>query len=108
MDSIVHGVARRMASNAREPLPGEPMPERLTRVVDFLNRQGYVARWETDDQGFLLHTSNCPYQGLTERHTAPCIMDTALLTELLGSQPLRISWMRAGDDTCTYLVKNSH
>ena len=107
MDSIVRGVARRMAANAPERLPGEPLPERLTRVVDFLNRQGYVARWESNAQGFLLHTSNCPYQGLTDHHTAPCIMDTALLTELLGSQPLRISWMSAGDDTCTYLVKNS-
>ena len=107
MDSIVRGVARRMAANAPEPLPGEPMPERLTRVVDFLNRQGYVARWETNDQGYLLHTSNCPYQGLTDHHTTPCIMDTALLAELLGSQPLRVSWMRAGDGACTYLVKNS-
>lgn len=105
MDSIVHGVARRMASDAPQPIPGEAFADRLRRVVDFLNKKGYVARWEPNERGYLLHTANCPYQGLTQQHAAPCVMDMTLVAELLGTQPKRLNWMSAGDDTCTYLVQ---
>jgi predicted ArsR family transcriptional regulator len=104
VESIAHGVARRMAADAPQPVPGETFTDRLRRVVEFLNKQGYVARWESNGHGYLLHTANCPYQGLTQHHAAPCVMDMALISDLLETVPQRVSWLSAGDDTCSYLV----
>jgi predicted ArsR family transcriptional regulator len=108
LESIVQGVARRMASGVPHPLPDEPIPHRLDRVVTFLNQKGYVARWETSDRGYLLHTANCPYQGLSQHHREPCIMDMTLITELLGVTPQRVAWLNAGEETCSYLVAKSN
>lgn len=104
VDSIARGVARRMAADAPRPMVGEVFSERLRRVVEFLNKKGYVARWESNGQGYLVHMANCPYQGLTQHHAAPCIMDMALITELLGTEPERIAWASAGDDACAYMI----
>ena len=104
MDAIVHGIAHRMASEAPQPIPGEPFVDRVKRMVEFLNQKGYVARWESNGEGYLLHMANCPYQGLTQHHTAPCVMDMALISELLETTPKRMNWIGAGDDVCTYLV----
>ena len=107
LDAIVRGVAQRMAAEAPRPTAGESMPEQLRRVVEFLNQKGYVARWEPDGQGYLLHMANCPYQVLARHHAAPCTMDLAMVAELTGSAPQRINLINGGDETCTYLVPDS-
>lgn len=104
VESIARGVARRMAAEAPHPLLDESIPQRLERVVSFLNEKGYVARWECSENGYLLHMSNCPYRGLVHTHAEPCVMDATLVAELIGAAPQRLSWMAAGGDMCTYLV----
>ena len=104
MDSIVKNVAKRMASDVQRPVAGEPLSHRLNRLVTFLNDKGYVARWESNAEGLFLHTTNCPYQGLMEHHNAPCVMDLAIITDVLGVTPQRLSWMGGGDTMCTYRV----
>jgi len=106
LDEVVKGVARRMAAEAPKPDGSESLPQRLERIVDFLNEKGYLARWEVGDGGYLLRTSNCPYRGLTQNHSEPCVMDMTLLSEMIGVAPQRIEWIRAGDAACTYLVPN--
>lgn len=104
MESIARGVARRMAADAPQAMSDETMPQRLDRVVGFLNEKGYVARWEANDHGYLLHTSNCPYRGLVHSHAEPCVMDMSLVAELIGATPQRLSWMAAGNEACTYFM----
>lgn len=106
MNAIVQGVARRMASEAPAPDPNETLSQRLDRAVDFLNERGYIARWETNEHGYLLHTTNCPYRGLAQHHSEPCVMDMTLIAELIGTTPQRVSWITAGEPTCSYLVPN--
>ena len=104
LESIVRGVAQRMAAEVPRPTPGEPMPQRLDRAVNFMNQKGYLARWELTERGYLLHAVNCPYRALTRQHHEPCIMDQMLLTELLGVKPQRVNWLVSNDAACTYLV----
>ncbi|HEY4688862.1 MAG TPA: ArsR family transcriptional regulator [Anaerolineae bacterium] len=105
MNAIVQGVAHRMAADGPKPSSDGPFPDRLDRVVGFLNTKGYVARWEKNEHGYLLQMSNCPYQGLADRQNATCVMDMAMIAELLGATPQRLSWMSGGDLNCTYLVR---
>jgi predicted ArsR family transcriptional regulator len=104
LDAIMRGVAQRMIADVPRPAPGEPMPQRLDRVVSFLNERGYLARWELADRGYLLHTANCPYQALAHRRTAPCVMDMTQMTELLGVTPERIQSIASGALACAYRV----
>jgi len=109
IEALMHGVAKRMVIDLPAPQPGESMPDRLDRAVAFLNQKGYAACWESTARGYVLHTANCPYSGLTERQCSdPCVMDLALMTELLGVAPQRIDWIASGGEACSYLVVGSN
>ena len=100
---IFEGVAQRLAAEAPELVPGEPLPDRLERAVEYLNTQGYVARWEQTEQGYWLHTCNCPYQAIAGPNPELCGMDLALVGNLLGATPQRLSRVVEGASTCGYL-----
>jgi len=105
LDHILRGMANRMAADAPKPVNGETFEQRLTRVVNFLNEQGYVAKWEkAGSDGYYLHTSNCPYHDISHKHSQVCVMDTTLISNLLGAMPERRSWLAAGEFTCSYHI----
>lgn len=100
---IFQGVAARLSGEAPEAADGS-WQERLERAVQFLNSRGYVARWEQTDEGYLIHTSNCPYETLAGKHPELCQMDLALIGNLLGVVPQRVSRLAEGATSCAYRV----
>jgi DeoR family suf operon transcriptional repressor len=99
------GVANRFAAEAPEPISGEPFADRLDRAVAFLNSRGYLARWEATPEGYLLHTSNCPYEALSPEHPELCGMDTRLISSLLGTIPQCLTRVVEGAASCTYFIR---
>lgn len=99
---IFEGVANRLSAAAPKLVPGEPVAERLERAVSFLNDQGYVASWEATGNGYLLHTCNCPYEGLTRQNPELCGMDLTLASNLLGGTVQRVSRVVDGASSCAY------
>ena len=95
----------------RVALPGEDDFEtRLIAAVEFLNEQGYLARWERCEDGedagdYLLHISNCPYERVARQYHEVCTIDLTLLTRLLGISPQRIAWAAQGDHQCIYAIR---
>ncbi len=106
LDRILRGMAHRMVTEAPKPISGEPLEQRLDRLVGFLNSKGYIAKWEKsqDSDGYYLHTTNCPYHDISHNHSQVCVMDMTLISELLGTAPERVSWMAAGEFDCSYHI----
>jgi len=69
-----------------------------------LNDRGYVARWETAPEGYVVHTNNCPYEAIAGLHPELCQMDMVLIGNLLGVVPQRLSRLAEGASSCAYLV----
>jgi predicted ArsR family transcriptional regulator len=99
---IFEGVADKLAAEAG--IPNVPRRQRLDVVVEYLNEQGYGARWETCDEGYVLHTDNCPYHHIAGENLALCNMDLRLVSSLLGVVPRRLTHVASGDSSCSYLV----
>jgi predicted ArsR family transcriptional regulator len=99
---ILEGVAEGLANEA--DIPNLPLSERLELVVDYLTSQGYEASWEITDDGYVLHTSNCPYHHLADKDISLCEMDMRLVARLVGVVPRRMGHMANGDATCAYLI----
>jgi predicted ArsR family transcriptional regulator len=78
---------------------------RLTRAAEILSDQGYLARWEKENDKYVLHVFNCPYQGLPEEHEELCRMDMELVSKLLNQTPRRIAHVIGGDHSCSYVVE---
>ncbi len=99
---ILEGVADHMASQAG--IPQVPMPERLGKVVSYLNEHGYSATWEEHEDGFVLRTCNCPYHHIAETSRTLCDLDMRLVASLLGVVPRLMARMSDGDSSCAYMI----
>jgi predicted ArsR family transcriptional regulator len=99
---IFEGVADRMAEEAS--VPDVPMPQRLDMVVDYLNKQGYEAYWETCDGGYVLHTANCPYHHISGSTPVLCEMDMRLIASVLQVIPRVLQRVADGSSTCAYMI----
>jgi len=104
MNQMMKRIGEHIASQA--VLPGEgDFEARLAATVEYLNGLGYMARWERhDDDDYLLHIANCPYEQVARRDKKVCTIDVTLLTHLLGVSPRRISWAAQGDHHCIYAI----
>jgi len=104
---VFEGVTQRFLHDAPAPAPGETAAQTLDRVAAFLDRNGYVAHWERVPEGFMLHTSNCPYEGCAADHPELCAMDLALVSALLGAEPQRTGRLVEGCSSCSYLIRDT-
>ena len=63
-------------------------------------------RLKENVEGYVLHTSNCPYHHLKlgEGSASLCDLDLRLVASLLGVVPRRLSHVAHGGETCSYLI----
>jgi len=108
VDAAFKALAQDFAGKMQPSLVDLSVEERLEEVTRFLNERGYLARWEVDeiadDGSLLLHKCNCPYAGVSDEHNELCLMDQALINELMGESCLRIQSMAKDARCCTYRV----
>lgn len=90
--------------------------QRMDAVVDFLNERGYLAHWEkgdaeagedtfgSADSVYLLRKCNCPYADIAADHGELCIMDQALIEQLIGQPCERIQSLAHDEPCCTYRI----
>jgi len=108
VESAFKALAQDFAGKMQPTLTDLPIEQRLVEVTRFLNERGYLARWEVDessgDGGYLLHKCNCPYAGVSDEHNELCLMDQALINELMGESCQRTQSMAAQAHCCTYRV----
>lgn len=65
----------------------QPMPRRLSQLVEKLNEMQYQARWEAGAEGPRLIFGRCPYAKIIENHPELCRLDVAML-ETAFSRPI--------------------
>jgi predicted ArsR family transcriptional regulator len=91
---------RRAASLARvERLEGRP---RLEAAAQILSELGFMAVVEEAGQGPRLRLCHCPISDLVEVTTLPCQVEVGFITELLGEELARVSYMPSGHASCSY------
>jgi predicted ArsR family transcriptional regulator len=81
----LEAVGKRIAHS--QGLPGienQPMPKRLSLLVEKLNEMHFQARWEAGAEGPRIIFGRCPFAKIIENHPELCRMDTVLLEISLG------------------------
>jgi len=76
----VEAVGRRIAqSQGLIGFANQPMPKRLSLLVEKLNEMHYQARWEAGAEGPRVIFGRCPFVKIIENHPELCKMDAAML-----------------------------
>jgi predicted ArsR family transcriptional regulator len=102
--AIFRRVAKRLATQAPPPVPGQSFEDRLNQVTRFLEGQGLLTRWQKTDRGYVFINANCPYRLVAQEHGETCEMDVTLITELLGVEPKRLNQGQE-EQVCSYLLE---
>lgn len=93
--------ARREASMRR--LEGLDDDQRLDEVARILSEEGFMAVIAADDLGRrILRLCHCPMHNLVAATRAPCRVELGFVRELLGERLARVSYIPAGDASCSY------
>ena len=103
--AIFRRVAKRLATQAPPPVPGQSFEDRLNQVTRFLEGQGLLTRWQKTDRGYVFTNANCPYRRVAQEHGETCELDIALITELLGVEPKRQGSLQEEGLGCSYLLE---
>jgi predicted ArsR family transcriptional regulator len=91
---------RREAALVR--LRGLEGEERLREVAAILSELGFMAVVSGTADPADLRLCHCPLRGLVEATAAPCRAEIDLVQELLGRELTRLSYIPAGDASCSY------
>lgn len=91
---------RREAALARVAgLEGEA---RMREAARILSELGFMALAQSGADQAELRLCHCPMRDVVEVTRVPCRAELGFIRELLGERPTRLSYIPAGDASCTY------
>jgi predicted ArsR family transcriptional regulator len=65
-------------------IANQPMPKRLSLLIEKLNEMHYQARWEAGAEGPRVIFGRCPFSKIIEAHPGLCKLDGTMLETALG------------------------
>lgn len=98
----VEALAKRLAADS--DFKNQPVPRRLSMVVERLNQMKYHARWEAGAEGPRVIFGHCPYAAILANRPELCRMDAALLEEFMGGSAEKLGTIREGGLTCVFAL----
>ena len=95
-------LARHMAGES--DFMDQPLAKRLSLLIEKLNQMNYHARWEAGSEGPRVIFGHCPYAAIIEKHPELCVMDVALLEQLIGQAAKQVTTIRDGSKACVFVM----
>jgi DeoR family transcriptional regulator, suf operon transcriptional repressor len=83
-----------------------PLKERVAGLTRGMDEIGYLASWETLDDGrFLIKLYNCAIDLVAEQFPAVCRHEASMFRDVLDAEVERGCHMLTGDHMCSYVVQ---
>ena len=107
MDQLIGAREEAMRASYREALHGaRSLKARLERLADIRSREGYMAEFRPEGDGFLFIENHCPICTAARACTGFCRSELQLFDDLLGpgASVSRVEHVLAGARRCAYQV----
>lgn len=102
-ETVLREAAKRMVPDISE-LP-EDRDARMSAVLQVMNQQGFVARWNKDDNDrYMIYVSSCPYHHVAQHHPETCQIDEDIIKLLTGAEPVRVQNLAQQGGLCIYEI----
>jgi DeoR family suf operon transcriptional repressor len=97
----------RRVAQARDRLAGGTFDERVTRLTEILDADGYLAEFgRRPDGSYLVTEHNCAILGVAQRYRLACSTEIEFLREALPDATVeRVAHMMAGAHVCAYEIR---
>jgi predicted ArsR family transcriptional regulator len=110
IDSTVEKLAEHLIGDT-DRNERDPLPRKLSRCVDHINRMHYHSRWEAHGSGPRIILESCPYASLIPDHPELCVMDRKLLEKYLGGRVEQLAKLEKGSrniPVCVFSLNPPH
>ena len=106
MQEIFNGLASLTVEKHMEAVNSvSSMEEKLDLTMEILNQEGFSVHWEHDGDHFTIHSSTCPYYQISHEHPEICMIDKAIISQLLSVPLVQINCIANGEKCCSYITK---
>ncbi|MCL6585205.1 MAG: transcriptional regulator [Anoxybacillus sp.] len=86
----------------------KPLDEKMQKLLELQNEQGYMAQLKKDGQGvyhFIAH--HCPIAEIAKKYRSICSCELQLFQQLLNSKVALQTCITKGDDVCHYTIQET-
>jgi DeoR family suf operon transcriptional repressor len=104
MQNIFSGVADTMAEDVARQLADLPVRERLERLVQLLNDEGFEAEFERRGDTVIIRELSCPYYQIGQNHPEVCMIDKTFIARALSLPVEQVNSLLAGDAHCAFSI----
>lgn len=106
VDRVFDRQRRRLVERSAAALEGKSVAERVAAVSELLDAAGYLADFETTDDGrYRLHLHSCPIWSVADRYRQACSSELGVVQDLIPDTTVtRTTHKTAGTHTCTYEI----
>jgi DeoR family suf operon transcriptional repressor len=102
---LLSSVADSMANGYANQLEGLPLEQRLRRLVELLDEEGFSAELERRESEFMIREMSCPYLQIGMQHPEVCTIDQAFIAKALSLPVERVHCILDGDAHCAFSVR---
>lgn len=102
VDDIFGSAVERIVSRHRHKFESLDVEGRLNYLMNILDDEGFLARWEKVDNHYRIIEYSCPYLSVGANHAEVCTLDKELIISVMQTPITQHSCMLNGDDCCQF------
>ncbi|MCB0046647.1 MAG: MarR family transcriptional regulator [Caldilineaceae bacterium] len=104
---VLDRVSRRLADGYADSVRSSALHERVEEMAAALEARGVLTDVAiAEDDIITLHTYNCPYHELAQKHAEICAMDEQIMRMVLGSDVSLSACMMGDGGCCTFSIQS--
>jgi DeoR family suf operon transcriptional repressor len=104
-EGVLSNIADSMAEDYANQLEGLPLTQRLVRLIELLNGEGFTAESEQRGDVVVIHAFSCPYLAIGQKHPEVCMIDQNFIANALSLPVEQVQSMLDGDAHCAFSVQ---
>ncbi|HUS84188.1 MAG TPA: ArsR family transcriptional regulator [Anaerolineales bacterium] len=104
-EGVLSNIADSMAEDYAIQLEGLPLTQRLPRLIELLNLEGFTAESERRGDVVVIRAFSCPYLAIGQKHPEVCMIDKTFIANALSLPVEQVQSMLDGDAHCAYSVQ---
>ena len=107
VQQLMNSLADSLADDVREEFERLTPQQRMERLIDRLEQEGFLAHWRQTNDGLQLIEYHCPYYLVGQRHPEICQIDETLIRVAMDAEVEKEACLLDGDSACTFVLSTA-
>lgn len=99
------GLVGRTVEEHRDRFEHLPFEAKLDYLMQLLEQEGFLAKWQKTEDGYQVTEYSCPYISVGQKHAEICEIDKELMITVLNTEVNQHSCMLDGASCCEFSVE---